>query len=172
LKDPYNLEFLTLRDAVHERELEQALIDDLRRFLLELGAGFAFLDRQSHLEVAGEDFFTDLLFYHVRLHCYVVIDLKVGGFEPEYIGKMNFYVNAVDAKLRDKDVDRPTIGLILCKSKKNEIVEFALRGTTTPIGVSTYTLAEPEKKALALDAIKSHLIDEAAEATADHEDDK
>jgi predicted nuclease of restriction endonuclease-like (RecB) superfamily len=159
LKDPYNLEFLTLQDAVRERDLEHALVEDLRRFLLELGAGFAFVGRQSRIEVAGDEFFTDLLFYHVRLHCYVVIDLKVGTFKPEYIGKMNFYVNAVDAKLRDNEVDRPTIGLILCKAKKNEVVEFALRGTTTPIGVSTYTLAEPEKKALALEEIKTHLTE-------------
>ena len=158
-KDPYNLEFLTLREAAHERELEQALIDDLRKFLLELGAGFAFLDRQSHLEIGGADYYTDLLFYHVKLHCYVVIDLKVTEFRPEFAGKMNFYVNAVDDRLRDKSVDNPTIGLILCKTHDKQVVEYALRGNTTPIGVSTYKLGEPEKKALALDEIKNHLAE-------------
>ena len=107
-KSPYNLDFLTVSEEAHEREIEQGLIDDMRKFLLELGAGFAFLDRQSHLEVAGEDFYTDLLFYHVKLHCYVVIDLKVTEFRPEYAGKMNFYVNAIDDKLRDKAIDNPT----------------------------------------------------------------
>lgn len=157
LKDPYCFDFLTLGKDAKEREFEQALIANLRDFLLELGAGFAFVGRQHHLEVAGDDFYTDLLFYHLKLHCYVVIDLKMEGFKPEYAGKMQFYVAVVDDRLRDKNVDGPTIGLILCREKKNEIVEYALQGTTTPVGVSTFKLSKPVKEALAVEEIKQHL---------------
>ncbi|MBI3970068.1 MAG: DUF1016 domain-containing protein [Chloroflexi bacterium] len=146
LKDPYNFDFLTLAVDARERELEQDLLAHLRKFLLELGAGFAFVGEQHHLEVAGEDFYIDLLFYHLRLRCFVVIDLKMERFKPEFAGKMTFYLSAVDDLLRHKD-DQPSIGLILCKEKNRLVVEYALRDTRKPIGVSAYRLTErlPER---------------------------
>lgn len=127
LKDPYNFDFLTLGRDVREHDLEKALIDHLADFLVELGQGFAYVGRQYHLEVGGDDFYLDLLFYHVKLHCYVVIELKTGDFKPEYAGKLNFYLSAADDLLRNPAVDNPTIGILLCKSKNNIIVEYALR---------------------------------------------
>ncbi len=146
LKDPYVFDFLGLTEDIRERELEKQLITRIRDFLLELGVGFAFVGSQVHLEVGGEDFFLDLLFYHLKLRCYVVIELKTGEFKPEYAGKMNFYLSAVDDLFRHPD-DRPSIGIILCKSKNKVIVEYALRDTTKPIGVSSYRLtrALPEE---------------------------
>jgi predicted nuclease of restriction endonuclease-like (RecB) superfamily len=141
IKDPYNFDFLTLADDARERELETGLLAHLQRFLLELGAGFAFMGRQVRLEVGGEEFFIDLLFYHVKLRCYVVIDLKMTAFKPEYTGKMNFYLAAVDDMLRHPD-DKPSIGLILCKGKNQLVVEYALRGTSTPMGISEFTHLE------------------------------
>ncbi|MCC3585783.1 PDDEXK nuclease domain-containing protein [Microcoleus sp. PH2017_30_WIL_O_A] len=140
-KDPYNFEFLSLGKAAKERDLEQALIERIRDFLLELGVGFAFVGSQYHLEVEGEDFYIDLLFYHLRLRCFVVIDLKVEAFKPEFSGKMSFYVSAVDDLLKHRD-DMPTIGMILCKNKKQKIVEYSLRDMNKAIGVSTYQLRE------------------------------
>lgn len=136
-KDPYNFEFLSLGKAAQERDLEQALIERIRDFLLELGVGFAFVGSQYHLEVEGEDFYIDLLFYHLRLRCFVVIDLKVEEFKPEFSGKMSFYVSALDDLLKHRD-DMPTIGMILCKNKKQKIVEYSLRDMNKAIGVSTY----------------------------------
>lgn len=147
LKDPYNFDFLTLQKDAEERELERGLIDHIRKFLLELGAGFAFLGSQYHLEFDDEDYYLDLLFYHVKLRCYVIIELKNGKFLPEYAGKMNFYLNVVDDVLRHPD-DAPSIGLILCKEKKALAVEYALRGTRTPIGVSQYQFTEKLPEAL------------------------
>ncbi|MFB2967425.1 YhcG family protein [Aerosakkonema sp. BLCC-F183] len=146
LKDPYNFDFISLGKAAQERELEKALIERIRDFLLELGVGFAFVGSQYHLEVEGEDFYIDLLFYHLRLRCFVVIDLKIEAFKPEFSGKMSFYVSAVDDLLKHRD-DMPTIGIILCKNKKQKIVEYALRDMNKPIGVSTYQLREalPER---------------------------
>lgn len=141
LKDPYLFDFLGLGDEAHERELERGLTTHITRFLLELGAGFSYVGRQVHLEVAGEDFYLDLLFYHLKLRCYVVIELKANDFKPEYAGKMNFYLSAVDDLLRHPG-DEPTIGLILCKTKKQLIVEYALRDSHKPIGVSEYLLTE------------------------------
>jgi predicted nuclease of restriction endonuclease-like (RecB) superfamily len=141
LKDPYNFDFLTLGKDAHERALESGLIEHIRKFLLELGAGFSFLGSQYHLEFDGEDYYLDLLFYHVKLRCYVVIDLKTGKFQPEYAGKMNFYLAVVDDLLRHEG-DAPSIGLILCKEKKSVTVEYALRGMQTPIGVSGYQITE------------------------------
>jgi predicted nuclease of restriction endonuclease-like (RecB) superfamily len=138
LKDPYTFDFLTLAVNARERELEQGLVEHVQKFLIELGVGFAFLGRQFHMEVEGEDYYMDLLFYHVRLRCYVVIDLKMGAFKPEYVGKMGFYLSAVDAELRHAD-DQPTIGLLLCKGAKKLTVEYALRGTNKPIGVSQWS---------------------------------
>lgn len=135
LKDPYNFDFLTLHDEAVERDLEKALVDNIQKFLLELGVGFAFVGRQYHLEVGGQDFYLDLLFYHLKLRCFVVIDLKTGEFKPEFAGKMNFYLTAVDDLLKHEK-DEPSIGLILCKSKNKLIAEYTLRKIQNPIGVA------------------------------------
>ncbi|MCP9496854.1 MAG: PDDEXK nuclease domain-containing protein [Pyrinomonadaceae bacterium MAG19_C2-C3] len=141
LKDPYNFDFLTLGADAHERDLERGLTDNIRKFLLELGTGFAFVGSQYHLEVGGNDFYIDLLFYHLRLRCYVVIDLKMGKFRPEDAGQMNFYLSAVDDLLRHP-ADEPSIGLILCKEKNRVVAEYALRDTGKPVGISEYQLTE------------------------------
>jgi len=155
IKDPYTFDFLTIADGAHERQLEQGLLSHIQKFLLELGVGFAFVGRQVHLEVEKEDFYIDLLFYHLRLRCFVVIELKNTQFKPEYAGKMNFYLSAVDDRLRHKD-DQPSVGIILCKSRKRLIAEYALKDTHKPIGVSAYKLLKtlPEKLKGALPAIK------------------
>jgi predicted nuclease of restriction endonuclease-like (RecB) superfamily len=140
-KDPYTFDFLMIGEDAYERELEHGLLAHLRDFLLELGIGFAFVASQYRLEVGGSDFFIDLLFYHLKLRCFVVVDLKAKEFEPEFAGKMNFYLTAIDDLLRHPD-DRPSIGLIICKTKNQVIAEYALRNSTTPIGVSEYRLAE------------------------------
>jgi predicted nuclease of restriction endonuclease-like (RecB) superfamily len=140
LKDPYNFDFLSLGQDAHERDLERGLIAHLKKFLLELGAGFAFIGSQHHLEVNGKDYFLDLLFYHYRLHCFVVIDLKMTEFKPEYAGKMNFYLSAVDDLVRGPD-DAPTIGMVLCKNRDRTDVEYALRGVTQPVGISSFELS-------------------------------
>ena len=147
IKDPYNFDFLTLASDVQERDLEKALVDHIRDFLLELGVGFAFVGSRYRLEVGGEDFYLDLLFYHLQLRCFVVIDLKMGDFKPEYSGKMNFYVSAIDDLLRHPD-DQPTIGIILCKSKNKTIAEYALRDVQKPIGISTHRIANELPDAL------------------------
>ncbi len=139
LKDPYLFDFLTLEVPFHERELETGLVAHVEKFLLELGAGFAFVGRQYHLEVDAQDFYADLLFYHLKLRCYVVIELKKGAFKPEYAGKMNFYCSVVDDKLRHEQ-DNPTIGLILCQNNNKVVAEYALRDVNKPIGVSEYEL--------------------------------
>jgi predicted nuclease of restriction endonuclease-like (RecB) superfamily len=139
LKDPYVFDFLTLEEPFHERELETSLIRHLEKFLLELGQGFAFVGRQYHLDIGDEDFYIDLLFYHLKLRCFVVIELKKGSFKPEYAGKLNFYCNVVDDRLRHAG-DNPTIGLILCQDKKSVLAEYTLRGVSKPIGVSEYEL--------------------------------
>ena len=139
LKDPYIFDFLTLARPFTERELETGLIAHIEKFLLELGTGFAFVGRQYRLEVSGQDFFLDLLFYHLRMRCFVVVDLKKGEFKPEYAGKMNFYCSAVDDLLRHPD-DQPTIGLILCQAKDRVIAEYALRDMHKPIGISEFEL--------------------------------
>ncbi len=138
LKDPYNFDFLTLAEDAHEREIETGLVEHIQKFLVELGIGFAFAGRQYPINVAGTEYRLDLLFYHLKLRCFVVIDLKGGEFKPEYAGKMNFYLAAVDDILRHPS-DQPSIGLILCKSKTEVVVEYALRGTTTPMGISEFT---------------------------------
>lgn len=147
LKDPYNFDFLSLHDEAVERDLERALLEHLQRFMLELGVGFAFVGSQYHLEVDGQDYYLDLLFYHLKLRCYVVIDLKMTEFKPEYAGKMNFYLSAVDDLLRHP-TDGPTLGLILCKSKRRLTVEYALRDLSKPLGVSSFQLAEALPKEL------------------------
>ena len=139
LKDPYIFDFLSLSDDAAERELERGLLEHIRKFLLELGVGFAFVGSQYHIQVQGEDFYIDLLFYHLRLRCFVVIDLKMEPFKPEFAGKMNFYLSAVDVQLLHPG-DNPSIGIILCKTRKRLIAEYALRNMKAPIGVSEYRL--------------------------------
>lgn len=139
LKDPYLFDFLGLGDDAHEREIENGLIRHITRFLLELGAGFAFVGRQFRLEVAGDEFFIDLLFYHTRLKCYVVVELKATAFKPEHAGQLNFYLAAVDAQVKAPD-DKPTIGLLLCKQQNRLVAEYALSGIDKPIGVAEYQL--------------------------------
>jgi len=153
MKDPYIFDFLTLRQEAQERDLERALVEKIKDFLLELGVGFAFLGSQYHLEVGEQDFFIDLLFYHHRLRCLVAIDLKMEDFKPEFAGKMNFYLSALDDLLRQPD-DHPSVGIILCKGKKKKIAEYALRDMSKPMGVSEYrfTTKLPRDLAKALPA--------------------
>jgi predicted nuclease of restriction endonuclease-like (RecB) superfamily len=137
IKDPYRLDFLDLGKEAQERDLENALVTHIRDFLLELGVGFAFVGNQYRLEVGGDDFYLDLVFYHLKLRCFIIIDLKMGDFEPAFTGQMGFYISAVDSLLRHPD-DQPTIGLILCKSKNKVVAEYALRDVNKPIGISTH----------------------------------
>jgi predicted nuclease of restriction endonuclease-like (RecB) superfamily len=139
LKDPYIFDFLGLTEDAQERDIEQALTRHITRFLLELGAGFAFVGRQYRLEVGGDEFFIDLLFYHLKLRCYVVVELKTTPFRPEYAGQLNFYLSAIDAQVKAED-DQPTIGLLLCKEKNRLAAEYALRGVAKPMGVAEYQL--------------------------------
>ena len=139
LKDPYHFDFLGLGDEAHERDIENAVIRHITRFLLELGSGFAFVGRQFRLEVDGEEFFIDLLFYHTRLKCYVVVELKAHSFKPEHTGQLNFYLSAVDAQIKASD-DAPTIGILLCRTQNRMVAEYALSGIEKPIGVAEYQL--------------------------------
>ena len=141
LKDPYKLDFLGLTDEAQERAVEGALVTHVTEFLLELGAGFAFVGRQVMLDVAGDEFFIDLLFYHLKLRCYVVIELKGGKFKPEHLGQLGFYLTAVDAQVKHAQ-DGPTIGLLLCKNKNKVVAEYALRNNTQPMGVAEYQLVD------------------------------
>ncbi|NLQ16859.1 DUF1016 domain-containing protein [Marinomonas sp. M1K-6] len=141
LKDPYVFDFLALTEDYNERELENSLVKHITDFLLELGAGFAYVGKQVPVVVGDKDFYIDLLFYHVRLHCYVVIELKTGDFKPEYAGKLNFYINAVDGEIKTEQ-DLPTIGLLLCRGKDKLIAEYALKGIDTPMGISEYQLTQ------------------------------
>lgn len=141
IKDPYLFDFLSLTEDVKERDIENQLIDNVSKFLLELGKGFAFIGKQYLLEVAEQDYYLDLLFYHVTLKCYVVIELKNTKFIPEYAGKLNFYLSAVDDSLKT-DTDHPSIGILLCRDKNNLEVEFSLRGMSQPMGVSEFNLTE------------------------------
>jgi len=139
LKDPYIFDFLTLEEPFHEKELEKGLLEHVEKFLLELGAGFAFVGRQYQLKVSDQDFYLDLLFYHMKLRSYVVVELKKGPFKPEYAGKINFYCSVVDDLLRCEQ-DNPTIGLILCQTPDKIVAEYTLRDMAKPIGVSSYEL--------------------------------
>ena len=164
LKDPYIFDFLTIGLEAHEREIESHLLQHLKEFLLELGVGFAFVGSQFHLEIGEQDFFLDLLFYHLKLRCYVVIELKNVEFKPEFAGKMNFYLSAVDDLLKHAD-DCASIGLILCKTKNKIVVEYALRDTAKPIGISEFQLTEslPENlrgKLPTIEEIEAELKDE------------
>ncbi len=171
LKDPYLFDFLGLADDAHEREIESALIRHITRFLLELGTGFAFVGRQHRLEVAGDEFFIDLLFYHTRLKCYVVVELKATPFKPEHAGQLNFYLSAVDAQIKAAD-DQPTIGLLLCKNQNRLVAEYSLSDIGKPIGVAAYelvrSLPEPLQTNLpTIEQIESELLGSADAGAAD-----
>lgn len=174
LKDPYRFDFLGLSDEAQERAVENALVRHVTEFLLELGAGFAFVGRQVLLDVGGDEFFIDLLFYHLKLRCYVVIELKGGKFKPEHLGQLSFYLTAVDEQIKHPQ-DNPTIGLLLCKSKNKVVAEYALRQNTQPLGVAEYKLIESLPPELATDLpsieqIEQELTGNAADAA--HPDDK
>ncbi len=168
LKDPYNFDFLQLGQEASERDVEHKLVLSVRKFLLELGVGFAFVGQQYHLELGEQDFYIDLLFYHLRLRCFVVIELKAVEFQPEFAGKINFYLSAVDDLLRHPD-NKPSIGIILCRSKNKVIAEYALRDTNKPIGVSSYHLTEALPESLqgdlpSIEELESELKDIADKA--------
>jgi predicted nuclease of restriction endonuclease-like (RecB) superfamily len=156
LKDPYLFDFFTLEEPFHERELETGLLAHIEKFLIELGRGFAFVGRQYPLVVSDREFYLDLLFYHLHLRCFVVVDLKKGDFKPEYAGKMNFYCSVVDDQLR-KPQDAPTLGLILCQTKDRILAEYALRDIHKPIGIADYELtrALPKEFASSLPSIEA-----------------
>ena len=156
LKDPYLFDFLTLEEPFHERELELGLCGHIQKFLLELGRGFSFVGRQYRLDVSDREFYLDLLFYHLHLRCFIVVDLKKGDFKPEYAGKMNFYCSAVDDQLRHEH-DATTIGLILCQTKDSIFAEYSMRDINKPIGVADYELtrALPEEFASSLPSIEA-----------------
>ncbi|MBX3230648.1 MAG: DUF1016 family protein [Labilithrix sp.] len=161
LKDPYRFDFLGIGAEANENELEGALVQHITRFLLELGAGFAYVGRQVHLQVGEEDFFLDLLFYHLKLRAYVVIELKATKFKPEYVGQLGFYMTAVDRQVKAPE-DAPTIGLLLCKSKDKVVAEYALRDSSKPMGVAEYQLvqalpAQLEANLPSIDQIESEL---------------
>lgn len=147
MKDPYIFDFIPLREDMVERDIENALVKDVTKLLLELGTGFAFLGNQYHLNVGGDDFYIDLLFYNLNLRCYVVIELKTGEFKPEYAGQLNFYLSAVDGIIKHPE-DNPSIGLLLCKSKNDLVAEYALKDMSKPIGVSEYKITSSLPEAL------------------------
>ena len=154
-KDPYNFDFITLTNDYQEKELEDALTQNITNFLLELGSGFAFVGRQYKLNVGGDEFKIDLLFYHIKLKCYVVVELKATSFKPEHAGKLSFYTSAIDGELKSSD-DNPTIGILICKSKNDTVVEYALRDINKPLGISEYQLTEilPKEYKSSLPSIK------------------
>ncbi|QXW65690.1 DUF1016 family protein [Streptobacillus moniliformis] len=141
IKDPYNFDFLTLTEDYNEKELEKELVSRITDFLLELGAGFSYVGKQVHIKVGESDFYIDLLFYHIKLHCYVVVELKTEKFKPEFVGQLNFYVTAVNRDLKGKE-DNQTIGILICKDKDNVVAEYALADTSQPIGISKYEISE------------------------------
>lgn len=172
LKDPYKFDFLSIGKDIHEREVEKELVKHIEKFLLELGAGFAFVGKQYKLSVGKEEYFIDLLFYHLKLRCYVVIELKTGKFKPEHTGKLNFYLSAVDDILRHQD-DNPSIGILLCKDKGEQIkAEYALRDISKPIGLAEYRITEnlPENIKTSLPSIEE-LEEELSEFTETKEND-
>lgn len=161
MKDPYVFDFIPFKEDMVERDIERALVQDVTKLLLELGTGFAFLGNQHHLNVGGDDFYIDLLFYNLNLRCYVVIELKTGEFKPEYAGQLNFYLTAVDGLMKQAQ-DNPTIGLLLCKSKNNLVAEYSLKDISKPIGVSEYRItsnlpAELEKQLSSVEDIQKRI---------------
>lgn len=164
MKDPYIFDFIPFKEDMVERDIEQALVKNVTKLLLELGTGFAFLGNQYHLNVGGDDFYIDLLFYNLNLRCYVVIELKTGEFKPDYAGQLNFYLSAVDGILKSEH-DNPTIGLLLCKSKNNLVAEYALKDMSKPIGVSEYKVTRdlPEnlsKQLPSIEDIQKHIAND------------
>jgi predicted nuclease of restriction endonuclease-like (RecB) superfamily len=155
LKDPYNFDFLTLTDGYKEKELENALSENVTKFLLELGQGFAFVGKQVHLQAGSKDLFIDMLFYHLKLRCYIVIELKTCEFESAFIGQLGTYVSAVNHQMRTAD-DKPTVGLLICKTKDNILAQYALESSSQPIGISEYELSKllPENFKSALPSIE------------------
>lgn len=148
MKDPYKLDFFLLPSKFSEMDLENKLATNITRFLLELGKGFAYVGRQMELDTpSGKSYFPDMVFYHTRLKCYVVVELKIVDFMPEFIGKLNFYVSAADELLKGEG-DNPSIGILLCKDKDSSVVEWSLRGITTPLGVASYQLQEVYERTL------------------------
>lgn len=141
IKDPYNFDFLTIRDKYDERELEEALVNQITSFLLELGTGFSYMGKQVHIKVGESDFYIDLLFYHVKLHCYVVVELKTEKFKPEFAGQLNFYVTAVNKNMR-LNSDNQTIGILICRDKDNVVAEYSLENISQPIGISKYEISK------------------------------
>jgi predicted nuclease of restriction endonuclease-like (RecB) superfamily len=171
LKDPYHLDFLALSKDVQERDLEHALVTHIRDFLLELGVGFAFVGSQFPIEVDGREYRIDMLFYHLRLRCYVVVELKIGDFQPSFGSQVNFYISAIDDLVRHPD-DQPTIGLILCTSKSKTVVEYALRNLNTPIGVATHRLSQQIEASLpSVEQLEMELEAIASEVTAGSQED-
>lgn len=161
MKDPYIFDFIPFKEDMVERDIEQALVKDVTKLLLELGTGFAFLGNQYHLNMGGDDFYIDLLFYNLNLRCYVVIELKTGEFKPEYAGQLNFYLSAVDGILK-KEHDNPSIGLLLCKSKNDLVAEYSLKDMSKPIGVSAYQVTsnlpeELEKQLPSIEDIQNRI---------------
>lgn len=170
LKDPYRFDFLGLSDQAQEREIEHALVKYVTEFLLELGAGFAYVGRQVLLTVGGEEFFIDLLFYHLKLRCFVVIELKAGTFKPEHLGQLGFYLTAIDRDMKSAH-DNPTIGLLLCKTKNKVVAEYALGDKTQPMGIAEYRLveslpAELQTSLPSIEQIEQALANEAGEGDA------
>jgi predicted nuclease of restriction endonuclease-like (RecB) superfamily len=164
LKDPYKLDFLDLQEKILEKDIEAQLVNHITSFLLELGAGFSFVGRQVPIKIAKQDFYIDLLFYHIKLKCYVVIELKAIEFKAEFAGKMNLYLSAVDDIMKDKS-DNPTIGLLLCQSKSKIVAEYALRGMTQPIGIAEYELSKAIPKELKSDLPTIEKIEEELAST-------
>ena len=141
IKDPYVFDFIELKENLKEKDLEEALINNITKVLLEFGRGFAFVGHQYHLEVAGEDYYIDLLFYNIKLKCYVVIELKIGEFKPEYAGQLSFYLTAIDEQIKEVN-DNPTIGLLLCRYKNNVVAEYTLKDMNKPMGISEYKIKD------------------------------
>lgn len=169
IKDPYVFDFLGLDKKYKEKELEDKLMEHITRFLMELGSGFAFVGRQYHLQVGEDDFYIDLLFYHIRLKCYVVIELKIDKFRPEYAGQLNFYLSVVDDRLKGKG-EKASIGILLCPSKNSVVVEYVLKGMSRPMGVSEYRISKPIPKVLKkalkdIDDLKQELETQIAKET-------
>lgn len=162
MKDPYVFDFIPFQENMRERDIEEALVRDVTKLLLELGTGFAFLGNQYHLNVGGDDFYIDLLFYNLNLRCYVVIELKTGDFKPEYAGQLNFYLSVVDGILK-KESDNPSVGLLLCKNKNNLVAEYSLKDISKPIGVSEYKITsnltgELEKQLPSVEDIQKRIM--------------
>ena len=161
MKDPYIFDFVPFKEDMIERDIERALVQDVTKLLLELGTGFAFLGNQYCINVGGDDFYIDLLFYNLNLRCYVVIELKTGDFKPEYAGQLNFYLSAVDGILKT-DKDNPSIGLLLCKNKNDLVAEYSLKDMSKPIGVSAYRItsdlpSELGKQLPSIEDIQNHI---------------